>query len=58
LREDINLPFLFLAADAASYPVDFSAARVQANQLQLVDDATGKGVDCSLRMSNRIPRGQ
>src|SRR5262249_23300292 len=42
LHDDINLPFYSWPRTLLSYSVDFSASHIRQNQLQLIDDATGK----------------
>jgi len=48
LHDDINLPFYSWPRTLLSYPVGFSASHVRAEQLQLVDDSTGKTVTMQL----------
>jgi len=57
LHDDINLPFYSWPRTLLSYPVDFSAAHVQANQLSLVD-SKGRLVPMQLDGVRQSPSGE
>lgn len=58
LHDDINLPFYSWPQTLISYPVDFSEVHAKPNQLQLVNDATGKPVSMQLTNVQETPTGE